>query len=360
MSNLQSYKPKVLLLAGNRGSWQANGKVLEDTLANGVEAWVYTFDGTYNQADKATISEINNYDIVIGNSNGEKCLANLIKLAEGRSAKVRWITMIEGDAYDYLSPNNNYLRLFDSSDLINCINIHSLEYFRKLTTTKVEYIGIPYPFEKVASYRIRPEKRDKKVFICPHLLERKNDYLVAKQIGMKYTGWEMQTSRALHCFFENMLKYYKLIKTSEKPIKDTIINSFNKYKIIDYTHKIYGDTELEIQRSVVLDDFFRTYGSYYLWVNMDNRYTWGRYVLDAAALGIPIITTKQTGHGVNLYPETCLDNCFEIDKAVEISKKLINDYDYYKNISEYPIGKMEYLRSSIMREKLLNALNNSN
>jgi glycosyltransferase involved in cell wall biosynthesis len=58
-------------------------------------------------------------------------------------------------------------------------------------------------------------------------------------------------------------------------------------------------------------------------------------VLDAAALGIPIITTASTGHGETLFPETTLAHEYDVDRACELGRRLLDDKDFYRAVAEY-------------------------
>ena len=91
-------------------------------------------------------------------------------------------------------------------------------------------------------------------------------------------------------------------------------------------------------------------------MNLDSRYTWGRYVLDAAALCIPIITTTATYHGPIFFPETTVPHAMDIDRAIEIGKRLTSDRDFYQHVAFYPAGKMEFLGAEPMKRVLLDAL----
>jgi len=58
---------RVVLLSSNRGRWSAKGQ--KHTTENGVEAWVYAFEGDYIGYDEVTPKDIQQYDLVIANTN---------------------------------------------------------------------------------------------------------------------------------------------------------------------------------------------------------------------------------------------------------------------------------------------------
>lgn len=336
--------PKVLVIAGIRERWSAKERQQQAATMNGVESWVYAFNGDYIGENSVTSDDIARYDIVIGNTNyirQAKHAEKLLTLINNRPTHTKWITLIEGCASDYLIPSPYIKTIFDSSDMVNCINRHSLPFLQSLTSTKVEYIGIPYPVDEIVKLRIPIEKRNKSIFCCGLLLKRWNDYHVAKQLGLSYYGYERGFSRKLKYIAKNWSEHRSI---------------FNQNKAFDTVRHIYNDPNLQIRKIASQNDYFSDNANAYMWLNLDDRYTWGRYVLDAAALGIPIISTDSTGHAAELFPLTTLNNEYNIEKAVELGKKLIEDFDFYKAVADYPFGKMEHLRPVMMRTKLLQSI----
>ncbi|MCX6153255.1 MAG: hypothetical protein NT007_03750 [Candidatus Kapabacteria bacterium] len=336
----EKQKPRILVLGGNKDKWSSKSRPEMYAYTTGVESWALACDGDYNFGLNSSLKEINSYDIVIGNTNFGKATAHLRKLAESRNSNVKWVSLIEGDATYYLKPRENIRELFDCSDLIITLNKLTDPIFRHLTNSKVEFIGIPYPVESISQKTIPIEKREKKIYINPFLRYRWNDYLVAKNIGFPYFGFDERVSR-------KPKNYLKMLKASK---------SLNPLYMLDEDKIIYNDPDLGISTVAPLHEYFDIVNKSYLWINMDNRYTWGRYVLDAAALQIPIITTKSTGHGSDLFPLTTLDNEFELDKAIELRNRLMSDTEFYEEVSKFPIGKIDQYSYLNMRNKLFKTL----
>lgn len=332
-------EPKVVVLGGNTGSWHAQDRISEASTMNGIEAWVYALNGNYIEGSTARSRDLEQYDIVIANYNFS-ATDHLLKLALNRKAGCKLVILIEGDALAYLKPHPYMRDLMNSSDLIVCINKFTESFFKKLTSTKVEYIGIPYPAEGIRALATPIEKRRKDIFLGPMLLSRWLEYFCVKDMGFPLYGYERRLSRK----------------------RKTIIKNIRKYRTIDplYFHErsreLYKDPSLTILREATLPDFFRHNGGAYLWLNLDQRYTWGRYVLDAAALQVPIITTHSTGHGEEFFPLTTLATEFEIDKAAELVKRLFSDEEFYREVSTIPIEKFDHLRPEVKKKELLHVL----
>lgn len=331
-------EPKVLLLGGNRGRWSAKDRLGEASTMNGIEAWIYAFGGDYAEGPAAKKEDLAGYDIIIANTNNP--IDHLIQLAESRPANTKWVTLIEGDALDYLKPQPYVRELMDSSDLIGCINKYSESFFKRFTSTPASYIGIPYPAEGIRALSTPVARRRKEIFLAPMMLSRWTEYICAKDLGVTLYGYERRLTRQ----------------------KRTILKTLRKYRTIDpwYFHKkariLYREPEFTIFRDETLPQFFKRNGGAYLWLNLDQRYTWGRYVLDAAALQVPIISTRSTGHAEDFFPDTMVENEFEIEKARALILRLLRDDDFYRSVATIPLEKFDHLRPEVKKKELLNAL----
>jgi hypothetical protein len=287
-------------------------------------------------------SNILHYDIIIGNANytDGKLFERQIQLAHARRPDAKWVVLIEGCATDYIRPMKLLQELFAVADLVNVINKYSVSLFRAMTATRVEYLGIPYPVDGVGAHVVPFEKRVKRTLICPRLLNRQNDYWVAKQVGIDYYGYERRIPRR----WRNL------------PTLWAQYGNFKREAPILKAEQFYRDSELTIRKEIYGATFYTDNADARFWINLDERYTWGRYVLDAAALRMPIITTRSTGHGEDLFPETTLQDEFDLEQAIELGKRLANDDAFYRHVATYPVGKMERFKHEPMKEKLLNLL----
>lgn len=331
---------RALLMASTRGRWPAKGR--QYGTENGVEAWVYAFEGNYIGYDEATSKDIAEYDLVIANTNhiGVNYLPKIVSLAETRPASVKWVSLIEGSATDYLKPLPLIRRALDASDFVNVINRYTVSFFQALTSKPCKYIGIPYPVQNVIKLRVPIEKRLRRAFICPMLSKRWNDYFVAKNLGIEYYGYEKRITRKFGTIKENWVVH----------------RSFNPNKYHDFVKKVYADEALTIYREVGIEQYLADNASSLLWINLDDRFTWGRYVLDAAALQVPIITTRSTGHAEELFPHTTLENEFQLKEAVELGKRLLDDSTFYRTVAEVSEEKLQQFSHHVMKEKLLSYL----
>jgi hypothetical protein len=331
--------PRVLVLGGNPGKWSARERLHEAEVTNGIEAWVFAFNGDYCCGDLLSVSEIANYDIVIGNLNSA-FLDNHLQYLRAKPRPVKWVALIEGSATDYLAPNPKIKEILDAADLVSVINSLSVDLFRSLTSTRVEYIGVPHPSEGIRALATPIEQRRKEAFLATFLSSRQTDYLAAKELNIPIVGCEPRLSRKLKTLPTLWKKY----------------GSFDPEYRMEKVRQYYNDPSLTVLPEKPFEEYFKYYGGSYLWINLDERYTWGRNILDAAALQIPVISTASTVHESALFPELQVSSPFAISEAVAIGKRLLSDAEFYRSVTDIPIELLAPFSPSSMKEKLLNCL----
>lgn len=309
---------KVLVLGGNNDRWTARDREYEKDIITGVEAFVFTFGGRYLSSSMATLDDVNSSDIVIANTNGDR-LEILSKLQQMRKAEVKWVTLIEGCATDYLTPNPLMKKILDASDFVNVINANSLDFFCRLTTAKCQYIGIPYPAEGIRA--IAPRPRNRECIVLP-------PFFFTRQGGASYQA----AKKIAH---EREINLLSIISTNE--------------------HRIWPDERLFLKTDRYQREYLKLLSQYgKVYVDLDSRFTWGRNILDCAALGIPIITTPTQHHGKIFFPELVVESWFDTAAAEILLDKLLSYPDFYEaQVENIPVELFhsyshEYMESQIM------------
>jgi hypothetical protein len=306
---------------------------------NACETWVFAFDGDYLNTGLAKPSDLEGYDIIIANSEHIH-LEKLLRLSESRPKSCKWVTLIEGDAFDFVKPRPFVKTLLDSSDLVNCINKYTEDYFQSLTTAPVRFIGFPYPAEQMRSFAVPFEERKREIFLSPMLLNRWLEYFCARQLNVPMYGYEKRLTRTMLTIWKNM----------------TFHRSFDRLHYMKKARRLYNDPQLEVRREVPLKEYLQDNRSAAVWLNLDHRYTWGRYVLDAAALQIPIVATRSTGQMEDFFPKTMLENEYEVVRARELLTCLLSDSDFYREVATVPLERFDHLRPEVKKKELLEAL----
>lgn len=331
--------PRVLVLGGNTLPWKASERPHEAATMTGIESWVHAFGGDYLCGMDATPSIISKYDIVIGNTN-LTFIPHLLTLAESRPKETKWVALIEGSGTDYLKPLPGVPNIFDASDLVISINKYTTGLFRAMTRTPVEYIGIPFPAETIRTLSTPIDKRRNEIYLSPFLLNRWSEVYVARRAQIPYYGIERRLTRKVKTLLPNLKKY----------------RTIDPRYFMNKAAKLYNEPTLSIRRESSLEEHFRNEGSAMLWLNFDERYTWGRNVLDAAALQIPIISTRSTGHQEDFFPQLLLETPFELEKALALTTQLLGDEEFYREVSTIPLERFAHLSPEYMSTRLLSLL----
>lgn len=340
----RSRGPRVLVSGEKDGRWSAGGRTVDETLCTGVQSWVYAFDGDYAGHRQLTRRDLDRHDIVIVNLN--RPLAPLVRLAQDRPASVRWVSLIEGSADEYSVPQRELKALLDASDLVNVINGHSLPLFRAMTTSKVAHIGMPYPVDGVRKFAVPVDARTRRIFLCAYLSEQWNAYLAARAIGLPYYGYEVRPPRP-----RGLSRWRRLLGRAPAGDDEHIGRVQALYR------DLYADASLGVTTYTKdMTSYLTEHSRAYFWIDLDRRYTWARFVLDAAALAIPIITTASTYHGGLLFPDTTVAHPMDIERTVELGRRLSRDRDFYDRVARYPADKLGFLRAESMTRALLGAL----
>ncbi|MBS1902361.1 MAG: hypothetical protein JSS75_01495 [Bacteroidetes bacterium] len=331
--------PRVVLLHWNRGRWSASERREQAATENSCESWVFALDGDFLNTDLATATAIEGYDIVIANADYIH-LEKLRSLAESRPSTCKWVTLIEGDAHDFARPRPHVRELFDASDLINCINRYTVDFLQSMTKTPVRFIGFPYPAEEMRKRSVPFEQRRREIFLAPMLLGRWSEFHAARSLGYPMFGYERKISRT----WRNLAKNVRTHRSLDRDLYTKRAGS------------LYNDPNLTVRREVPLSDFFEQTAGSYVWLNLDPRYTWGRYILDAAALRIPIVTTRSTGQAEEFFPALTVEHEFATEHAQSLIRRLFDDDAFYRECADVPLEAFEHLRPEVKARQMIDAL----
>lgn len=339
---------KALVIGGNEGFWNYKEKQNSDYDINGVENWAFALQGDYIGGNAIKLDLINKYDLVISNLNFDKVpyMKQAKSIVVNRNSNVKWVTLIENDALVYLGALHKVKFLLDHSDLIIGINTHSMPFLRSMTSTKVELIGIPYNIERIFKLRKSIDNRNNRTILFSNPLRQTNEYQTIKKTDYPYAMLIPKHTRTL----KNLIAYTKKNKSF------TIDRDY-------YLKKIENRLGTKIENyflTAPISKYLEYLSNNYIALNLDDRYTWSRNVLDCAALGLPIISTANTEHTAQLFPELMVANCFALDHATELTHRLYNDKEFYAKQANPDLSYFEQFNYTQIKERLLNSLDNGN
>ena len=316
--------PRALVCGGNPGRWSWRDRAHEESTMNGVEAWVFALRADYIDGGELRRSDLDSHDLVVLNLNFDRLPHYLRMLEGGASRRARVVGLYEGDLAMLHDQWKGWSRVADRCDLIIAINGHGVSFLQSLTSTPVRFIGIPYPVDGVAAHRVPFADRRREIYLCAPPLRRPLDYLAVRHLRMPMFAYERSFSRRLPELLEH--------------------RSLDKLRYVRRAERLYGDALLSVHPATHLPGFFEQAARALFWVNLDTRYTWGRYVLDAAALAMPVITTRETWHGPRLFPDLVVESPYDMAGARALAERLLDDPDFYADVARRAVGALDWYR----------------
>ena len=328
-----------MVIADNITSYTFENAPQDRLASNGVDAWANALKGDVFGLRKRgfpTTKDLSHYGIVIANLN-PSLISVFARLLPERPKGQKWVALIEGSGDDYLEPSVELLKVLDGCDLVVNINERTHPYIQSLSKTPVHELGIPYPISSIEAFQTPWEQRQDLVLVCPKQ-ERGPSLGVAMATGLKLRAFAPKVSRKL----TNLPKFVKE-------------GSFSRdLEVRALARRLPEGSEIVVEQG--LPTFLKEASRCRLWVNLDRRTTWARYVLDAAALRVPIVTTASTAHGPRLFPKTTVEDLYAVDEAREMALRLVQDQDFAKETVEYAHQALREYGFESCAERLLAAL----
>lgn len=331
--------PRTAFLGANPGRWRSGEPGEQFVNTNGVEAWAHALRGEYIGAPFPHPDELAKFELVIANT-VHRLVPEYEQFIKIKVKAQKWVALIEGDGMDYTRLVPRLSSFLDRCDLVININPYSTPLIRALTKTPVEEFGIPYPVEAMRAKRIPPSEREREILICPS--HAREPSILAAEAAAK------DSSAKLRLYVPKVSRKWSnrgLFLKAASLDRDILAKAMQKR---------LPDAVVELEKE--LPEFWADAARCAVWMNLDPRYTWGRYVLDAAALGVPIVTTRSTGHGPELFPETTVEKVFEVEKAAQIAKRLLSDPDFARKVSAYADAKLDAFSYENAKSRLLTRL----
>lgn len=206
--------------------------------------------------------------------------------------------------------NFKHFKIFiDSCDLfINYYHEAISEYLKLYTNTPIVNFPQFYPFEFAKSFFTTLEEKEKVIFVSGH--SQRTDHVASMLIAKKI--------QELHPDFT--IELVGRPKQNVEPLRgaDFRVAPFQRLWI-NYLEKSRKN---------------------YLVIDMDNTWTLGRVVRDAAAIGSPCIGLN-SGSQASLFPDLVCGDIVDTAKAIELGTKLIEDKDFYKRVQRNAFEKLE-------------------
>jgi len=246
--------------------------------------------------------DLNEYDFVLINGNIE--LLDLI-LEIKNSFKVKVAILAEGSisALSYLSTEvkAKYIQSLRAVDAIGTLGFTS-QWYRLFTDKPICWLGVPFPVREVQKYSIPIEEREHIWGMGSNLNSHNTigSLFVAKAAGVEKVWMQEFASDQLDRFCREL-----------------------------------GLEFVEKHRSLPWVKFLERYRRCWGAICLTNEFTWGRYALDFAALGMPVVGSIRQFSQRILFPTLSFEPYLEAEKATAAVKRLEKDLNYYKEVTEY-------------------------
>lgn len=280
----------------SRGKWPSNN--------NCIEAWCYLmnadhFSGTYG--DEKTWDTLRKYDVIMVNQN--TTMFSLTCQVKKNCPNAFLIAVAEGSVCDIGRFDNKTLNLMVQAaracDVYGVLVDWSVSYYSLITSRPVRWIGVPFYPEFFKPYKIDPAKKDSSSPIIG----------LQNPLGGGRNG-------VISLLIASRLRNSRILLPGTEPGHEDLIKTLG-------LKNINGAPYLDWKQ------YAERYSQAYIGIHLDTLYTWGRFPLDMAALGIPVIGSNRNQTNNILWPELTVDPIQETGVAVLVAQRLLKDRTYY-------------------------------
>ena len=246
---------------------------------------------------------LDTYDVLLVNGNVE--LFEFIKILKA-STPAKIILLVEGSlsALSYFHPSQKiaYIEILKMVDAIGTLN-KNCSFFHMISEKPIRWIGVPVDIDFVKKWRIKPQTKD---------------------TGLWGIGSNLNSHNSITSLF--------VAKNAK--VQTALMQSFPHDQAEEFCKTLKLDF-VKLHAPYTWHSFLKYYSQCWGAVLMSNEYTWGRYSLDFAALGMPVVGSKsQFTHNI-LFPALSFEPYLETEQAIEATIRLIKDKDFYLEIVEY-------------------------
>ena len=260
--------------------------------------------------------DLEEYDYVFVNENSAMYQLT-IDLREGLPPKTKVIGYADGAYQDltrqpFMPHGMLLIKMLNIVDGFATLVEDAIGYYKLFTDKPVAYLGMPFPYEKVRNFKIPLEQKGKE-----------------KLIGV--------AGQLMHCSLKNCVGNIFLTKKAEK-VKILLLEpQYDKVK--DFLDE--NNFTIEMHNRIIQEDFFKKYSECYLGINLDPLGSLGRFSLDLAGMGIPVIGGSVHQHQKMLFPKLTFEPFLEVPKIIPIYKRLFSDPVFYKECVDYALHIIE-------------------
>ena len=221
------------------------------------------------------------------------------------------------------------VELLNIVDAVAVLHDESIPLFKALTSRPVGLVGLPFPLKRVREMCPPVQKQEEIELgsIIQASLIHDRDGLVnlaaLSEIGMPgvVNIWD--------------------------PVEMEYVRSIRKYLPIQ---------QVKFRYNYLGWDHYITQANYsLLGLHLDNRYSWGRFPIECAAVRMPCVAPPSLYTQQILFPRLCVPYR-DIEGAVALVKKLVSDADFYEEAVSYAQSQIELFSYEQCKMRLFNLI----
>ncbi len=240
-----------------------------------------------------------------------------MELRENLPSRIKIIALADG-AYNDITripfvPDGGSLLIgaMQAADGFATIVEDAVDFYSLFTDKPCCFLGVQFPYDEAKKFQIPPDqKQDKLVGINGQLTNAPS----RNAIGSLFLVKKVKGACALMC----------------EPEIDKLSNFLLENGVSVEMHLPLGYTT-----------FYKRYSRCYVGINLDPLGSWGRFSLDLAGMGIPVIGGPIQETQKKLFPQLTFDPFLEISKATAAYERLFSDINFYNECRNYALHIIE-------------------
>ena len=347
----------------------ANGPVKQPFLESDPANIAYALGGDYfsfytlrSLSRRQLADRLRAYDLVFVALDAEaiELVYRIIEVCTGRA-----VTYSEGHIADYqrLLPAGQvaFLKAMNAAAINFLYWEKYIPFYQTLTTTPVVYLPYPYLLDEVNRHRLPPETRPVLAVLPSGLAGSTRNGLATLAVAKRLL--ENRSVEEVACWLEpdtfrqdaQAVNYFLFSAPFTVRPRTTWFNwrKWLRATRIDYRGLLRLKSQLlsahsgrqpaETVRIQCVTLYRRQNWWNYLaqlaparlFIDLNNRESVGRNALDCAALGIACISTNRSDMQARLFPDTTLDDSWDIAGALTLCDRLLSDTEFYQRVVAY-------------------------
>lgn len=300
--------------------------------AHCIESWALALDADHLSGiagDTRTWKTLNQYDVILINQN--TTMYNLTCEIKKNSPRPFLVAVAEGSVSDIstFSPPelSMMIRAARSCDLYGILIDWAAPSYAQLTNKPIRWIGLPFYTEFFAPYRRSPLKKNP----------------LRPLIALQHSPGNGRNGLA-SLLVASRIPAARLLVPGATPRSQRLIDLLAIKNVDHFPYLPWSE-------------YMPKYSRAYFAVHLDTLYTYGRFPLDMAALGIPTIGSDRNHTNRFLWPRLTVDPIRGIPSAHKLASRLINDKDFYLEQIHSAQEALSQFSPDNAKNRLLNIIN---